>query len=74
MRKYSDEQERIIRMKRLVDEWTRSGLIDAAQRERLAAGLPVDVRRTNRFLRLTLFGFGLLISQSRVRFVFQSQA
>ena len=69
MRKYADDQERIIRVKRLADEWLRSGLIDAAQRERIAAGLLVDLRRTNRFLRLTLFGFGLLIIAAAVGLV-----
>jgi uncharacterized membrane protein YgcG len=69
MRKYADDQERIIRVKRLADEWARSGLIDAAQHERIAAGLQVDLRRTNRFLRLTLFGFGLLIIAATVGLV-----
>ncbi len=66
MRKYVDDQERIIRVKRLADEWAASGLIDATQHERMAAGLGVDLRRTNRFLRLTLFGFGLLIIAAAV--------
>jgi uncharacterized membrane protein YgcG len=61
MRSYTDEDEQTIRVRRLVDEWTRSGLLDAAQRLRLTADLNVDLRRTNRFLRGTLFGFGLLI-------------
>jgi len=69
MRKYADGQERIIRAKRLADEWVRSGLIDAAQHERIAAGLQVDLRRTNRFLRLTLFGFGFLIIGAAVGLV-----
>jgi uncharacterized membrane protein YgcG len=66
MRTYADDQERIIRVRRLADEWMRSGLIDAAQHERIAAGLHVDLRRTNRFLRLTLLGFGLLIIAAAV--------
>jgi hypothetical protein len=61
MRKYPDDLEQIIRVKRLADGWRQSGLIDATQHERLAAGLQVDLRRTNRFLRLTLFGFGVHI-------------
>ena len=69
MRRYTDDQERAIRVKRLVDNWTRSGLLDAAQRVRLAAGLQVDLRRTNQFLRLTLFGFGLLIAGAAVGLV-----
>ena len=69
MRKYADDQERTIRVKRLVDEWTASGLIDATQHGRIAAGLDVDLRRTNRFLRLTLFTFGLLIIAASVGLV-----
>jgi hypothetical protein len=69
MRKYADDQERIIRVKRLADEWAASGLIDATQQARMVAGLGVDLRRTNRFLRLTLFGFGLLIIAAAVGLV-----
>lgn len=69
MRTYADDQERIIRVRRVADEWMRSGLIDAPQHERIAAGLQVDLRRTNRFLRLTLFGFGLLIIGAAVGLV-----
>jgi hypothetical protein len=69
MRKYTDDQERAIRVRRLVDEWTRSGLLDAAQHPRLAADLQVDLRRTNRFLRLILFGFGLLMAGAAVGLV-----
>lgn len=69
MRKYDDEQERAIRVARLVDEWAKSGLVDAAQRTRLAPELRVDLRRTNRFLRMTLFGFGILIVAAAVGFV-----
>jgi uncharacterized membrane protein YgcG len=69
MRKYARDQEQVIRVKRLADEWMRSGLIDPAQHERLAAVLHVDVRRTNRFLRLTLCAFGLLIIAAAVGLV-----
>jgi hypothetical protein len=61
MRTYTADEERTIRAGRLVREWLRSGLITAAQHGRMASGLQLDLRRTNRFLRLTLFGFGLLI-------------
>jgi hypothetical protein len=70
MRIYSDDQERSVRSQRLVGEWMRSGLIDAAQREKMDAGLRIDLRRTNRFLRLTLFGFGLLIVGAFVGLLF----
>jgi hypothetical protein len=61
MKVYTSEQEQAIRARRSAEEWMRSGLIDAAQRARIAADLQVDLRRTNRFLRLTLFAFGVLI-------------
>jgi len=66
MRRYSVEQERTIRAERLARNWLRSGLIDPAQHDRIAPGLRVGLRRTNRFLRLTLFGFGLLIVAAAV--------
>jgi hypothetical protein len=61
MRKYSSAVEQNIRTERLVREWTRSGLLDAQQRDRILADLPVDLRRTNLFLRLILFVFTCLI-------------
>jgi hypothetical protein len=69
VRIYSDEEERIIRAKRLADQWMHSDLIDRSQHERMAARLTVDLRRTNLFLRLTLFGFGLLIIGAAVGLV-----
>jgi len=69
MRVYSDDDERIIRVKRLTDQWMRSGLITFAQHEQMTAGLRVDLRRTNQFLHLTLFGFGVLIIASSVGLV-----
>jgi uncharacterized membrane protein YgcG len=69
MRKYTDDEERTIRAGRLADEWMRSGLIDAAQHARLAPTLHTDLRRTNRFLRVTLFGFGLVIIAAAVGLV-----
>lgn len=61
---YPSEDERAIRVQRMVDDWTASGLLQEDQRARLRADLPVDYRRTNRFLRLTLFCFGLLIAMA----------
>ena len=66
MRRYSDEEERTIRTGRLAREWLRAGLIEPAQHARIAPELSVDLRRTNRFLRVTLFGFGLLIVAAAV--------
>lgn len=69
MRKYTGDQERAIRVRQLVDEWTRSGLLDPAQHPRLMSALQVDLRRTNLFLRLTLFSFGFLIAAASVGLV-----
>jgi hypothetical protein len=58
---YSRDDERAIRVRRLVEDWTTSGLLSPEQRERVVPGLTVELRRTNRFLRITLFVFGILI-------------
>lgn len=64
MSAYSLEDERAIRTGRLVDDWTRSGLLTPEQREDILPQLAVDLRRTNLFLRITLFVFGGVILQS----------
>jgi len=58
---YPRDDERAIRIQGMVSDWAASGLIDAEQRGRMMADLEVDYRRTNRFLRITLFLFGYLI-------------
>src|SRR5687768_4694591 len=58
---YPREDERAIRVQRMVNDWTASGLLDADQRDRMHADLRVDYRRTNKYLRVTLFLFGFLI-------------
>jgi hypothetical protein len=58
---YSREDERAIRVQRLVDDWTKSGLLQNEQRDRISPSLQVDLRRTNTFLRITLFLFAFLI-------------
>ena len=64
MSAYSLEQERAIRSGRLVHDWAQSRLISDDQRQRMLPELQVDLRRTNKFLRVTLFIFGLIILQS----------
>lgn len=64
MNLYSRDDERAIRVQRMVDDWTKSGLLVPEQRERIAPELKVDLRRTNRFLRITLFVFAYLIVNS----------
>ena len=64
MNAYTVEEERAIRTGRLVQDWTASGVLADEQRAALLPELQVDLRRTNRFLRVTLFLFGLMILQS----------
>jgi hypothetical protein len=64
MSAYHLDDERAIRTGRLVDEWTRSGLLSPEQRDILMPQMAVDLRRTNKFLRITLFVFGGIILQS----------
>jgi len=66
MRKYDAALERAIRIDRLVQEWTRSGLLDASQRDQIVSSLEIDLRRTNAWLRGILFGFGGLIVTATV--------
>lgn len=61
MNLYSQDDERAIRAQRRVEDWTASGLLDPAQRDQILPGLHVNLRRTNRFLRATLFVFGFMI-------------
>jgi len=52
---YFRDDERNIRVERLVRDWNKSDLISDQQRDRMLTDLKVDLRRTNLFLRLTLF-------------------
>jgi len=61
VRRYTDDEEERIHLQGEVREWTRSGLLDAAQGEALAADLRVDLRRTKPFLRAVLALFTALI-------------
>lgn len=63
---YDLDDERAIRAGRLVHDWTKSGLLTEAQHDRLMPQLAVELRRTNKFLRMTLFVFGGVILQSVV--------
>lgn len=61
MNLYSRDDERAIRVQRLVHDWTKSGLLVPAQQDRILPELQVNLRRTNVFLRATLFVFGYMI-------------
>ena len=64
MSAYTGDQERAIRVMRLVQDWMKSDLLTQEQRDRIAPELTVDLRRTNKFLRVTMFVFGFLILQA----------
>jgi hypothetical protein len=66
---YSADQERAVRVRHRVDDWRESALITGEQHDRMAADLETGLRRTNVFLRLTLFGFGLLIAVAATLFI-----
>lgn len=69
MSAYRIEDERAIRVGRLVEDWTQSGLLSTEQRDSVLPHLAVDLRRTNKFLRITLFLFGGTILQSALGLV-----
>ena len=64
MSAYRLDDERAIRIGRLVEDWAQSGLLTPDQRDVIAPQLAVDLRRTNNYLRATLFVFGGVILQS----------
>ena len=45
---YRLDDERAMRVQRLVDDWMRSGLLAPEQRDQIVPGLKVDLRRTDR--------------------------
>lgn len=69
MSAYRLDDERAIRTGRLVEDWTKSGLLTQEQRDVVMPQLAVELRRTNKFLRVTLFLFGGVILQSVLGFV-----
>ena len=58
---YPRDDERAIRVQGLLDDWAKSGLIQEDQHLRMLADVQVDYRRTNPFLRITMFLFGIVI-------------
>ncbi|MEP7116400.1 MAG: hypothetical protein ABI880_02390 [Acidobacteriota bacterium] len=64
MTAYDPAAERAVRVGRLVDEWTRSGLLTGVQRDAIVPSLAVPLRRTNRFLRVTLLVITAVILQA----------
>jgi hypothetical protein len=61
---YPGGDERAIRTQRMIKDWAESRLITPEQRDRMIGDVQVDYRRTNLFLRATMFvfGFGILMA------------
>lgn len=59
---YQADQERAVRLLHHMRDWRDSQLISGAQHDRMAADLETGLRRTNVFLRATLFVFGMIIA------------
>lgn len=58
---YRPDQERAVRLLHRLKDWRDSELISREQHDRMAGDLDTGLRRTNVFLRATLFVFGTLI-------------
>lgn len=61
---YPRDDERAIRLQKQIHDWTESRLLTDDQRVRMLADVQVEYRRTNRFLRITLFLFGYVITSA----------
>ena len=66
MRRYTDEEELRLRLRRSVENWTRSGLLLPEQGAQLEADLRVDLRRTGLMLRLGLALFTTILAGATV--------
>ena len=66
MSAYHPDQEHAVRVLHRVRDWWESGLISDEQHGRMAADLETGLRRTNIFLRGTLFILGLVIVNAAV--------
>ena len=64
MSAYHPDQERAVRLLHRVRDWRESGLVSDAQYDRMTADLDTSLRRTNIFLRGTLFVFGVMIAMA----------
>jgi hypothetical protein len=71
MRRYSESDERNVRLHALLREWVHSGLLDEGQGKRLGDEVRTDLRRTNSFLRIVLFLFTGLIVGAAVLLVLE---
>jgi hypothetical protein len=66
MSAYRRDQEQAVRAFHRVRDWWESGLLSEEQRDRMAADLDTGLRRTNVFLRGTLFILGFVIANAAV--------
>ncbi len=71
MKRYSEIEERNIRLHALVREWARSGLLDERQSVQLAEEVRPTVKRTNIFLRCVLLLFTLFVVFASVLLVLE---
>ena len=69
---YPRDDERAIRTQWMIKDWAESRLITPEQRDRMLGDVQVDYRRTNLFLRATMFIFGLGILMAMVFLVADS--
>lgn len=69
MSAYTADQERAVRGMHHLSDWRQSQLITRDQYVCMAADLDPGLRRTNGFLRLTLFCFGWLVALAGVLFL-----
>jgi hypothetical protein len=69
MRVYSFDDEERLSVARRVRDWSKSGLLTAAEERLLLDDLVVSLRRTNVYLRATLGFFTALIAATTVAFV-----
>ena len=70
MRIYSATEEQRVRLREQVRDWTRAGLIDAAQSAQFDPELRVDLRRTGTMLRLGLALFTAIVVAAAAGLVF----
>jgi hypothetical protein len=70
MRRYTLDEERRLRLQSAVIDWTRSGLLDDAQKIGLLADLSVDLNRTGRMLRAGIALFTAVVASATVSLVF----
>lgn len=70
MRRYSDEEERRVRVQQQVRDWMNAGLITATQAAAIDVRLRTDLKRTNELLRAGLALFTVFVVAAVIGFIF----